>query len=806
MDTLRIDLRLALRGLRKRPALTWIAILTLALGVGANTAIFTVVHGVMLRPLGFTDEDRLVAVTATSLSEARTRPGNSLADVQFYQENQRSFSDLSFYAWNNMTLEEPGHVEQLEALYVGVELFDMLGIEPLVGRGFLPEDVDAGPGHAALISHELWQRVWGGELGVVGSAIRLDGRSITVAGVLPPQIAVPSSEAELWLPLAPFIQAQGRFARDERDFIVLGHLAPDIEPLEAELEMQRLAAQLAADFPHTNGEWSLDVTALRNFWIGETQRPLWIASGAVVLVLMLACANIAHLLLVHTAGRRRDMAVRTALGAGRQHLIRQTLLEGLLLSLAGGGIGLLLAAWLQDLLLALDPGVLPRSESIQLDVPVFVFAFTISLLTGLACSLLPALRGAAVRMASLREGDQRTTGGRQETWRQSLLAAEVALALMLLTGAGMLLRGLQDLQRVDPGFEPAGTYSAHFILDDGAYDANTARIEAFKRLREEVSGIPGVHSVALTTAPPVPDTGITIDVPYRRLDAPPLDSENPQRAAFRVITPGYFDTVGIPRFAGRDFTHHDDSNHPAVVIVNRTLAERLWGDDEAVGQRLEIAFGDTFELEVVGVVGDTRFAGLHRSPRPALFVHHSQIAFRGMAVVARTSLNPIDFTAGLRQAALKVDPLLPPGDVRSLQQRLDRSVGTERFFAVLLGLFAMLALILAAAGIFGVFSYHVHRRRQEIGVRMALGARAAQVVRMILSQGLGMTLAGIALGGLGAHFLSRTLSASFQGIEGLDPWVLLALAAVLVATAALSCLLPALKASRIDPMTTLRDD
>lgn len=802
MDLLN-DFRYAVRGLLKRPGLTAIAVLTLALGVGANTAIFSVVHGVLLRSLGFAAEHELYSVVSVNKTEGEARPGSSFPDYWYYKENQTSFSDLGFFAWSSMTREDPGHVEQLAGVFINADLFRTLGVEPQVGRQLTQGDATQGPGLVALVSDPLWQRLWNRSPSAVGDTLRLDGRVVTVVGVMPPETAMPSSGVDIWVPAGRFEQNAGRFDRDERDFEILGRLAPGATQETAQLEMDRLAEELATAYPETNGPWGVTVRPLRERLVGASKQPILIAFAAVALVLLLACANIAHLLLVRASGREREMAVRAALGAERWQLVGQVLLESLILALAGGIVGTLVAAWLHDLLLALDPGILPRADQIALDTPVLLFALAASLVTGVLCGLVPALRSSSVLFSALRSG-RGHVGGRGGVWRQTMLAAEIALALVLLSGAGLLIRALYDLDQVDPGFRPDGTFTTHLILDGDNYDDPEKRIRYFRRLREKVEAIPGVQSAAVTTTPPTPYTGITIDVPYRGPNAPLQEDGAEERAAFRVIGPGYFDTIGIPRLQGRDFMRTDDGEAENVVIVNRTLAQRVWGDENPIGQRLEITFGNRMELEVVGVVGDTRFAGLHVPPRPALFLHHPQMVFRGMAVVSRTTLSQATYAESLRQAAAEIDPLLPPGTTLSLAERLERSIGLEKFFGVLLSIFAALALILAAAGIYGVFSYWVSQRTNEIGVRMALGARAEEIIRLVVHQGLVVAGVGLAAGLLGTLALSNVLRQAFQSVDVTHPIVLITVASALALVAVASCLVPALRASRIEPTTALR--
>ena len=814
MESLIKDLRLAVRGLLARPGFAAVAVLTLAFGIGANTAIFSVVHGVLLSPLGFEKEEDLYTVLGTSRAEGTERPGVSLPDFWYFREHQRSFAELSFFGWQTMTLEGPDRVEQLSGAWVGENLFRMLGVQPHLGRHFTPRDAVAGPGSVALLSFELWQRLWNADPTVLGRAIRINGEPVTLVGVMPPDTALPSPGAALWRPLGQMEEFHGRFSRSERDFITLGRLAPGVPLSQARAEMEGLADQLAEAFPASNRERNLRVQPLRDYLVGPSRGPILIAFGAVVLVLLIACTNVAHLLLVRAAGREREMAVRAALGAGRWLLVRQLLAESLVLAFSGGVLGTLVAAWLHDLLLLLEPGILPRTQAIELDAPVLLFAFAASLITGLACGLLPALRGSQVLLKALREGGRRALGGRRRSrWRALLLGSEVALALVLLTTAGLLIHALYELSRVDPGFEPADAYAAHILLDNKTYAPPAARHTYYRRLRQRLAEIPGVESVGLSTATPVPGLAIPIDVPFRAEDDPPLlaghGAPAAPKAAFRVITPGYLETVGIPLLAGRDFSEHDRETSAPVVLVNQALARRAWpaAGSHAVGRRLEILFEESrLEAEVVGVVGNTRFAGLHVAPRPALYLPHPQVPFFGMFVVARTPLTPSVFATKLRAAVLEIDPLQPMAEVESLEQALFRNLGVERFFAAILSLFALLALVLAAAGIYGVFSYWVSQNTGEIGVRMALGARRGQVQGLVVGRGLAITVAGLAVGLLGAYAGAEVLARSFEGVAAIDWRVLAPVAALLTAVAFFACFLPARRASRVEPTVALRSE
>ncbi|MEM8960161.1 MAG: ABC transporter permease [Acidobacteriota bacterium] len=807
MDTILHDFRFALRSLLSRPLVTGIAVLTLALGIGANTAIFSVVYGVLLRPLGFEAENRLVAVLGVDHSGTSAQ-GSAFPDYWFLAEHQSSFEAMTFYCPQRMTLESDDGATELAGMMVGVDAFSLLGVEPALGRGFSEVDVDAGRGHTIVISHELWQTRFGGDPAVLGSTLMLDDQAVTLVGIAEPGLALPTPNVEVWQPVGYFDDPYGRFSAAERDFVFLGRLAEEVSIGSAQAEMDALAGRLAQARPATHEGLELAVRPLREHVVGAAQSPIVVAFAAVALVLLIACANIAHLLLVRALGRQREMAVRAALGADRGRLLRQLLTESVVLALAGGVLGVLAAVWLHELLLQLDPGILPRSHAIALDAPVLIFAFVAAVATGLLCGLVPALRASSVALDTLGAGSQRALGDRrQNRWQTLLLGAEMALALVLLSAAGMLLRGLYALEQVDPGWQPAGVHASHVLLDRDIYDPLPPRVLALRGLREDLARQPGIEATGLASATPVPGLGIQMDVPWRAVDDPPLDDETEaRRAAFRVISPGYLDTVGMSLLAGRAFTDQDERGTPLVALVNRNLSRR-WGDEPsaAIGESIEIeTYGEQLSFEIVGVVGDTRFVGLHQPIRPALYLTHPQMPFRGIGIVVRSSLPDAMVANMIRAAVLDMDSSQPAGSVRSLERELAGTLGVERFFAVLLGLFAVLALILAAAGIYGVFSYWVGRRTGEIGLRMALGARAEQVLGQVLGEGLRIVAIGLGLGVIASLIVAGVVMRSFEGIVGID-WVLMtAVSGVLLFVALTACWLPARRAARVDPTVALR--
>jgi putative ABC transport system permease protein len=801
----------------KNPGFVAVATLTLALGIGANTAIYSMVHAVILAPLGYVDEERLVGVSSVNPEEGLELAGNFLPDFWFWREHTELFDEMAFHGWRSWTLQEPDRVERIESVAVSANLFRMLGLEPAIGRNFGPEDELAGPGSVVLISHGLWQRAFGGDAGVVGRSVSLDGAAVTIIGVMPPETNLPSVRAELWRPVGYLEQYESSaYGREERDFRVIARLAEGASLAQADAEMARLSASLAETFPTTNAGWEVELESLRAQVAGSARTPLLVALAAVGMVLLIACTNIANLMLVRAMGRQREMAVRSALGAGRRRLLQQQIVESLVLTLSGGALGLLVAFGLIRIVLAYEPGIVPLKESIGFELPVLLFALVASLVIGVVFGLVSTLYRSPSLSGALKEGGAQAGGSqRPNRIRMALVGSQIALALTLVVGAGLLAKALHELSRVDPGFRPEGVYASHINLGR-AYqtndDADAARVFEsrrvyFKRLVEHVRSLPGVSAAALSTTPPIPGMGMNIEVPLRGLEGPLASESGAPRAAFRVIGPGYFETMGTPLLRGRDFTERDMAESPPVVIINETLTRRAFPGVNPLGQRLSVfLFGETMGFEVIGVSSDTRFAGLDQPPRPALFVTHPQMPFLGMDVVARTNLGPATYADAVRRAALAIDPSQPVMRVESLEDALAGTLGRERFYSVLLGLFAAVALVLAASGVYGVFAYWVNQRQREMGLRIALGASPGDLVRLILSSGLRIAAAGVALGLVGSLLLSRVLAGAFRGVEAVDVAVLTSAAGVLVVVAVTACLVPARRAARVQPAVALRSE
>ena len=815
LESLRRDLRSTLRGLRSRPGFTVVVALTLALGIGANTAIFSVVHGVLMEPLGYANEDRLVWLAAYQPDGREARGGYAAPDVWFFEEHTETLEDVSMWMRHALTVGNPGEVRKVSGAYASIGFFRTLGVEAAVGRTFAADDATAGLGRVAVLSDDFWHKNWGGDRSIIGRDVMVDGGPVTVVGVLPPGLELPTQNIDLWLPVAPVEVPYGRLAREEHDVWALARLAPGATPASADQELDSLAAELSRSFPETNEGWTVEVRPLRDAVVSRAKGPILIAFAAGALVLLVACVNVANLILARSLARIREMAVRRALGAGGARLFQQRVVENVVLAFLGGGLGALLAIWLHEGILALDPGVLPRSERIELAWPVFAFALGIAFLTSVVFSLTPTLRGLRDRPEALRDGGRTAGGDRgRHAARLALVAGQVALAVVLLASSAVLVSAIRDLESRSPGFDPENLYYAHMILDIDDYRSPESRVEYYRQMIGEVRRIPGVERAGLSTTSPVPGLGIQIDVPYRGPDGPQLDAADAPRAAFRVVSPGWFETAGVPLLAGRDVSREDVRGADrASVVVNRTLA-RLLSESSAgsgnpgdvLGGTLEISLGGMIPGRVVGVVADTRTAGLDQPSRPEAYFAHDQIAFLGMGITVRSSLAQADLEKALTAAVFRVDPSQPHNLLYDLEQELARQLDTERFSATLLSLFAGLALALAAIGIYGVYAYWVRERTREIGVRIALGARTHRLLFWVLGRGLSLAALGLVAGLAVAVPAGSVLARTFQGVDGTEPATLALVAGALLSIAAVACFVPALRASRVEPTEALRSE
>jgi putative ABC transport system permease protein len=800
MQTLLQDFRYATRTLRGSPLNTTVAVLALALGIGANTAIFSVVNAVLLRSLPFREPDRLVVLSSVR-PESGARDDVSAADFEDWRASSRTFQTLAAWRFWGMALEGMGEPEELVSIRASANLFQLLGVAPAVGRGFRPEGDQPGRDRVVVLSQGLWQRRFGGDPRIIGRSLTLDGEPYTVVGVMPAGFRFPDDDdVSLWLPLA--FQDFETHSRSVRTFNVLGRLAPGATLAQARAEMEGLAVGLARRYPDTNAGWGAAVMPAREALVGRN-RALVVLLGAVAFVLAIACANVASLLLARASRRRRELGIRTALGASRLRVVRQLLVESALLGFFGAVLGLVLATWGTPAITALAPEGLPQWNPVSLDATVLLFTLAVSLGAAVLAGVVPALQASAPDpVASLREGGTRlTAGSRAGRVQGGLIVAEVALALVLLVGAGLLLKSFVRLRNADPGFRMENVLVATIFLPSSRYPEPSREALFFEELRERVRRLPGVISEGAVTALPMNPVGIDYDLPLEIEGRPATAGQEP-RVDYRVATPVYFRTLGIPLLRGRDFSETDRPDRPGVMIVNRALARRFFPGEDPVGKRVRTPEGGP--LEIVGVVGDVRHRGLDVAPVPEMFVPFQQAPHGGMTLVARTRGDPLALSAAVKHEVYTLDPNQPITVLTTLDRVVSDTLAAPRFDAVLLGGFAALALALAVLGIYGMLSYAVSQRTQEIGVRMALGARRNEVVRLVMGRGMALAGAGVALGLAGALALTRVLRGLLHEVSPTDPTTLAATALLLVAVALPACWIPARRATGIDPLIALR--
>ncbi len=790
------DVRFALRGFRRSPGFVAVALLTLALGIGANTAIFSVVNGVLLRPLPYADPDRLVSLEELSYRGEYLELG----------ERARTF-DVAFYtADDDVSLLGLGEPVRLEGAHVSSTLFPLLGARPAVGRAFATGEDRGGGADVVVLSHGLWQRHFGGDPAVVGRQLRLDGRSRTVVGVMPPDFRFPSRDTELWLPAG--IDADDRISLWSTGGSIVGRLRPGATLPEARAELQLLVPGLRALFPWAMpAEYGAQATfvPLRTKIVADSRPVLLVLLGAVALVLLVACVNIANLTLARVTSRRAELAIRVALGAGRGRLVRQLFTESMLLALAGGAAGLLLVVAGVRALVTVLPADVPRVDEVGVDARVLGFALALSLLSGLFFGLLPALRASGPRMEWLGEGGGRGAGAgpRRRALQGSLVVAQIALAVMLVTGAGLLIKSFWRLVRVDPGFRVENVVSATLAPPEFRYADDASRRVFYDRLLERLRALPGVSAAAVASGLPFAgDNWGTVFVIEGHPD-PAATGDWPWADAGAVVSPGWLDAMGVPVVQGRGFAETDDGRAPGVVIVGRALAERYWPGQDPVGRRIRFP-GDEGWRTVVGVAGDVKWNQLTEAGSGALYVPLAQGELGPMRLVVRSAADPAAVADELRAVVASVDRDTPVSDVRTAEQLVSASVAGPRFTMLLLSLFALVALALGAIGIFGVVSHATGQRRREIGLRVALGATPGDVRRLVVRQGATLTLAGLALGLVAALAVTRILAGLLHGVRPTDPGVLGGSIVLLAAVALGAAYLPARRATRVDPVEALR--
>jgi predicted permease len=812
MENLLQDLRYGIRMLAKKPAFAAVAVLALALGIGANTAIFSVVNAVLLRPLPFKDPDRLMIVWEDNTKLGFPKDTPAPANFVDWRDQNQVFDGMAAVATQTFNLTGAGEPEKLEGQRVSASFFPLLGVEPTLGRSFLPEEDRPEGERVVIMSHGLWQRRFGSDPAIVGKPLTLNGQPYTVVGVMPKSFRFPdpfeseTEENSVWVPIA--FSSQEASNRGGHYLLVYARAKPGVTVKQAQADMNTIAARLQQQYPDTNTSLGAVVTSLHEQVVGDIRPALLILLGAVAFVLLIACANVANLLLARAAARQKETALRTALGASRSRLIAQFMTESVLLAALGGAVGLLLAVVGMRVLVALMPANLSQAKDINIDAKVLGFTLLVSLVTGVIFGLAPALHASRPDLnESLKEGGKGTAGVARSRVRGLLVISEVALALVLLIGAGLLINSFLRLRSVDPGFNADNLLTMKVVLPRLKYPDPVRRTAFYDELLQRVSSLPGVQSAGVTTNLPLTFKGNNGGVTIEGRPEPAPD-ERPI-VITRTVSPDYFRTMNIPVLKGRQFSPQDTADKPGVVIVSEATARQFWPGEDAIGKRIKLGGfnSDAPWLSVVGVAKDVRQFELDIAPKPQAYFPYAQMTYSYLAprdLVVRTSGDPLGLAAAVRGEVWAIDKDQPVSNVATMEQILSNSVARQRFNMLLLVIFAAVALVLAAVGIYGVISYSVTQRTHEIGIRMALGATSKDVLTLVVGQGLKLVSAGVGIGLGSAFVLTRLMQSLLFGVSATDPTTFAAISAVLVAVAMLASYVPARKATKVDPMVALR--
>ncbi len=811
METLLQDLKYAIRTLIKEPVFTAIAVLTLALGIGANAAIFSVVNAVLLRPLPYHEPDRLVQFWETNPLKNWTQANVAPANLFDWEKQNTSFEEIAAYMGSDtkeaglagFQLTSGDEPERIEGLYVTGNIFSVLGANALIGRPLLSEETWEGKHRVAVLSYGLWQRRYGADPNIVGQKIRLNGREREVVGVMAPDFYFPSKAVELWVPMG-WNQNDISMVRRPHFLRAVARLKPNVTIEQARAEMTTIAAQLETQYPDTNTQMGVGVGPLKEWIVEDTRLALVVFLVAVGFVLAIACANVANLMLARAAARIKEIAIRSALGASRAQIIRQLLTESLLLSIIGGALGLVLALWCRDLLIGFSPGNIPRLDETSLDGRVLGFTVGITLLTTLLFGLVPALQASKPDLTTaLKEAGQKGGGTFQgRRLRSALVVAEIALSLVLVISAGLMIRSFLKLQKVDPGFRADNLLTMRISLPGVRYPEDNNARTFFEQAQERIKNLPGVISVGATTTPALKGYRWTGDMTIE--GRPPEDYAREIR--HKEITNDYFRAIGIPLVSGRFFDQSDNDKGLQSVIVNEALARQYFSGEDPVGKRVKFGKPESrnnWEV-IVGVVGNEKQDGLGKDVKPEVYKSHLQDAQSEMTFILRTAVDPRSLVDAVRSEIRAMDKDLPPFDIKTMNDLLYESVARERFTMLLLAIFAGLALALAGIGIYGVINYSVARRTHEIGIRMALGADSKAVLRLVVGQGLRLAVAGVAIGLGAALALTRLMSSLLFGVSAIDPLTFAGVSLILITVAVVACSIPARRATKVDPMEALR--
>jgi len=812
------DIRYGLRTLKRNPGFTATAILTLALGIGANSAIFSVVNTVLLNPLAYKDPNQLVAVWERNTAAGKEQDSVAPLNYQDWIKQATAFKELAAFRYGGFTLTGRDYPEQVGTLYVSANMFRTLGIEPMLGRTFTDEEVQRGE-RVVVLGHKFWQSRLGGDRALIGQPLILNGNSVTVIGVMPPVFAFPDGQPSIET-YSPLVFGQGDLqGRRSHSLTVIGRLQAGATIESAAANLGTVARSIAAQDQTSNPEVKL-VSAHEQL-VSQVRPGLLVLLGTVGFVLLIACANVANLILVRSSSRRREMAVRASLGAGRWRVVRQLITESLLISFAGGIVGTLMAWWTLRLFVGFSPADLPRMDQVAVDSQVLLFTAAMTLITGLVFGLVPALQISRDRLGeTIKENALNVSGSiRHNLGRSVLVVAEVALSLILIAGAGLMIRTILNLQNLDHGFNPNNVLTMQIFLANSRYPIDNSQFRPlppgstapplskpsafFAELLNRIRSLPGVESAGAVTALPLNYVAIDFDMPVVIEGKPrPRPGEEPQ-ADFRVASTGYLQTMGIRLLQGRDFTEFDDQAGTPVMLINDVMASRLFPGEDPLGKRVVLY---SRPREIVGVTAAVRDDGFRQEPRPEMSVPYKQMQFGGMTLVVRSTVDPTSLAKSIRNEVRSMDPDQPVYRDRTMQEFLGESVAQPRFTTLLLGAFAVLAMVLALIGIYGVMSYSVAQRTHEIGLRMALGASRRDVLQMVVSQGAFLAITGITIGLAGVAGMTRMMSSLLFRVNVLDPVTLIA-GSVLLALATLAATyIPARRATHVDPMIALRHE
>jgi len=810
MGNIMQDVRYAVRMLLKNPGFTFVAVIAVALGIGANSAMFSVINAVLLRPLPYHEPDRLVTIWEESQQRGMYEMPVSFANFRDWVDQNHVFEHISAYTFTNLNLTGAGEPVRILAVRSSANLFSLVGAAPLLGRPFLPEEDKEGANRVVILSQSLWQRRFSSDSGIVGQSITLNNQSYTVVGVMPASFQFPvgfgylgkvlNDPVDLYVPLAA---TSKEAVRGSYSFFSIGRLKPGVTIDQARAEMTTIEGRLEQQHPGGNTGIGISLIPTHEQTVKEIRPALLVLLGAVGFLLLIACANIANLLLARAASRQKEIAIRTALGASRLRILRLLMTESVLLSLAGGCLGLLLALWGTDALLALAPDNIPRMNEVGVDARVFGFTLAVSLLTGIVFGLIPAIHASKPDLnEALKEGSRGSTGSAAgKRIRSVLVAVEIALSLVLLIGAGLMIKSFLRLQQMSLGFNPDNVLAVNLSLSRSKYPEDRQQVAFFQAALERLQSLSGVQSAGATTGLPLT---LTVSGSDFRIEGRPEPEPGKEMIInTRSVSPGYFGTLGIPFIKGRDFSDRDKSDAPKAAIINYDLARIYFPDEDPIGRRITFDEGMSW-ISIVGIIEDVKQLGLDSSAKPEVYFPYLQVTGPSMSIVVRTASNPLSLVAAMKSQIQEIDKDLPIADVKTMRQLLSESVSGRRFNTLLLTVFAVVALVLAAVGIYGVMTYSVSQRTHEIGIRMALGARASEVLKLVVGQGMFLTLAGVATGVVASLFLTRLMSSMLFGVTATDPITFAAVSALLAGVALGACFIPARRAAKVDPMVALR--